>query len=369
MSTRSAKRQRLTVPSSDDTEDLAKSPPTTRNLRRRAAPVASEGDTTLRLPSRTQTPTKRRVSTISSTEASPQKGSPRVKKGQKAPNNQSIFSFFNSTTREQSLLDAAAVKLIDHGQRKREGFADPEALDDEILDVDDDVSETLGATSNTGHHLTGLSQNRLHPADGVSNGDQKIRKTPDVYRASIKDISSTPQSTPEQNRPWVDRYAPVSLGELAVHNRKVADVQAWLKAALEGRTKKRLLVLKGAAGAGKTSTVKLLSKELDFGVLEWHNPLGSDHSTEGFVSMSAQFEDFLGRGNKFGSLEMLSADGKSEPELPSDSSPNSSGRVIVIEEFPSTFSRSTTAMQSFRSAVLRYIAVGGSGRSPFDGTQ
>ena len=37
------------------------------------------------------------------------------------------------------------------------------------------------------------------------------------------------------HRPWSDRYGPVNLDELAVHKKKVADVQEWLDSALNGR--------------------------------------------------------------------------------------------------------------------------------------
>lgn len=39
----------------------------------------------------------------------------------------------------------------------------------------------------------------------------------------------------EDRRPWAQRYAPDSLASIAVHTRKVSDVQSWLEGAFSGR--------------------------------------------------------------------------------------------------------------------------------------
>ena len=111
-----------------------------------------------------------------------------------------------------------------------------------------------------------------------------------------------------------------------------------------------MLVLKGPAGSGKTTTISLLSQALGFQLLHWTNPTVSD---QGYTSsVASQFNDFLNRGGQFGSLDFGSAasfDSKraSEAELP---------RVLLVEEFPSTMTRSSTAVDSFRNVILRYLA-------------
>ena len=111
-----------------------------------------------------------------------------------------------------------------------------------------------------------------------------------------------------------------------------------------------MLVLKGPAGSGKTTTISLLAQALGFQLLHWTNPTVSD---QGFISsVASQFNDFLNRGGQFGSLDFGSAASTeskrtSEPELP---------RVLLVEEFPSTMTRSSTAVDSFRNVLLRYLA-------------
>ena len=151
------------------------------------------------------------------------------------------------------------------------------------------------------------------------------------------------------------RFSPCNLDELAVHKKKVSDVRTWLEDVINGRMRQRLLLLKGAAGTGKTTTVQLLAKAMNCDILEWRNPVGSIASSDGLQSMSSQFEEFMGRGGKFGQLDVFSANEPValKPEFkPLDRRKN----LILVEEFPNTFTRSSTALQSFRSTILQYLA-------------
>lgn len=121
---------------------------------------------------------------------------------------------------------------------------------------------------------------------------------------------------------------------------------------------KKLLILKGPAGAGKTATVMALAKSLDIDVVEWRNPKDSHFSSEGYLSMSAQFEEFLRRSGKFGSLEfgdrvpggkLISATEESTSEL-------TKKKIILVEEFPNTFTGTSSAAMSFRTSLLHYLA-------------
>ncbi|KAL3427531.1 Rad17 cell cycle checkpoint protein [Phlyctema vagabunda] len=159
----------------------------------------------------------------------------------------------------------------------------------------------------------------------------------------------------EDLRPWAEKFAPTNLDELAVHKKKVADVRVWLEAVMGGRMRQRLLILKGAAGTGKTMTIQLLAETLDCDVLEWRNPVGSLATADGVQSMAAQFEEFMGRGGKFGQLDLTS--GGNVMPLKAEVKPlDRRKRLILIEEFPNTFTRSSTALQSFRSTIIQYLA-------------
>jgi cell cycle checkpoint protein len=161
-------------------------------------------------------------------------------------------------------------------------------------------------------------------------------------------------AAPTDQRPWTERFGPSNLDELAVHKKKVQDVKSWLQRVTAGQERKRLLVLKGSAGAGKTITVNLVAEALGIQVSEWRT-LGSTSSEDGFVSMSAQFQDFVARAGTFGTLEFGSAD--SIPARATQTIPQDGDRkqLVLIEEFPNTFSRTSSGLQSFRTAVMHYL--------------
>lgn len=92
---------------------------------------------------------------------------------------------------------------------------------------------------------------------------------------------------------WVDRFAPTDRDTLAVHPRKVTDVNNWLNEAYNPKLAKyrRLLVLSGPSGAAKTATLKILAEEQEIEILEFRN--GSNLSfggidTGAFVVSSRQ---------------------------------------------------------------------------------
>ncbi|KAJ8079450.1 RFC checkpoint protein Rad17 [Marasmius tenuissimus] len=153
----------------------------------------------------------------------------------------------------------------------------------------------------------------------------------------------------EDDRLWVDIYEPATEGELAVHVRKVDDVRRWLDEAFDGgpsgklRKYRRLLALTGPAGTAKTSTVKVLSREMNFEILEWssaaNDSMGmtfaddmsyasssrvttSDYSYE---SSYTKFEAFLTRA--------ASCQNVLSPHASSKSAPHARG-IILLEDLP-----------------------------------
>ncbi|MBE3048732.1 hypothetical protein IMZ48_40780, partial [Candidatus Bathyarchaeota archaeon] len=160
-----------------------------------------------------------------------------------------------------------------------------------------------------------------------------------------------PGALDDDLRPWSERFGPVNLEELAVHKKKVADVRRWIEGVTKGQMRQRVLLLKGAAGTGKTTTVRLLARDMGCELLEWKSPTGS--FVPGMQSPTAQFEAFLGLGGKFGGLD-IDSDTSENQKNQSQATP-AAQRIILIEEFPNTFTRSSTALASFRNAISAYL--------------
>lgn len=216
------------------------------------------------------------------------------------------------------------------------------------ISEDDEISELkISSSSLVGQH----ARKRLFWKDSQGPSADAMSASQRFLMPPRPGASAPPD---DDLRPWCERFGPRNLDELAVHKKKVADVRKWLQEVMSRHLRQRLLILKGAAGSGKTTTLRLLASEMGWELLEWKNPTGN--AATGFVSSSAQFDEFLGRGGKFGALEVEGS--ASSAPLSSCTPPHECARkIIMIEEFPNTFSRSSSALTSFRNSILQYLKV------------
>lgn len=75
---------------------------------------------------------------------------------------------------------------------------------------------------------------------------------------------------------WIDRYATKSFDELAVHKKKVAEVESWISQT-KFSSNGPILLLTGPSGCGKTATVHLAADAHSIEVCEWSNPLSMSY--------------------------------------------------------------------------------------------
>ncbi|KAF2172498.1 hypothetical protein M409DRAFT_50188 [Zasmidium cellare ATCC 36951] len=290
---------------------------------------------------------------------SPQKSKPKVKNSTKElpkPAAKPIYSFFNNATQRQqtSQPSASPEKLFTLHE-------DVEAIHDDTDGENSHHDESTTPLSKGSSTALAMRKRKFpktqtsdHNASLAPAASQKFRKTSSGDRVPSLTVLNS------DKRPWTDQFAPNDLSELAVHKRKVADVRNWLEATLRGKRQK-VLVLKGAAGTGKTTTVQLLAKDLGLEVVEWKDTSGLEASSESFTSTASRFEELVGRAGASGSL-VLSANSEAKssgvdhrPAGPNEKS-TQSPQVLLIEEFPNTFSRTSSTLQSFRSTISQYVA-------------
>ncbi|KAI9792486.1 MAG: Cell cycle checkpoint protein rad17 [Candelina submexicana] len=301
MVARSAKRgKKLTVHSSDDEDLREKRPKRGRNL------------------SRTR----------------PEKPEKKVKAAGKDQKPKPIYTFFKSVAEQEPGQHGDTEDLID------------DSLDEDLLLLDGPTKSQPSVPAARPDRLSTASQIFV----------KSITKTKPEAQSSWK---GTPALADGGIRPWVERFAPATIEELAVHKRKISDVREWLENALAARSRKALLVLRGPSGSGKTTTVSLLSQALNLDLLEWRNPMGSKSQFERSVSMSAHFEDFIARSRMYGELDLFGTSDeveRSRQERSNSTFDPARRRAILIEEFPNTFARTSDTLQSFRNTILQYLA-------------
>jgi cell cycle checkpoint protein len=242
----------------------------------------------------------------------------------------------------------------------------------DLIEDDDSLDEALANLDETkfgsDYPLPVRRKRKINDVDGAENGSSSLPRGSQMFkRAATQRSSQVSAPAVVDQRPWTEKFGPVNLDELAVHKRKVQDVKSWLQSVTAGQERKRLLILRGAAGSGKTVTVNLVSQQLGIHVNEWRTA-GTTNSEEGFVSMSAQFQDFVARTGTFGTLEFAT---DKAPAQPTQTSKQNLDRkqLVLIEEFPNTFSRSSSGLQSFRTAVLQYLEASTSSINSFFASQ
>lgn len=92
--------------------------------------------------------------------------------------------------------------------------------------------------------FSGLKASSLNVEKGLKqDGGSKATVRPQPTKRFLipgdtENVRSRSTMTYEQLRPWTERFAPTNLGELAVHRKKVADVQKWLTDVFTGRSRR-----------------------------------------------------------------------------------------------------------------------------------
>ena len=266
-----------------------------------------------------------------------------------------------------------------------------EDLDDLIQDwnsdgVSDDEAEILAtvgtqlqSSSNTGRgvRVGGVVVKKEMVVGWSSQSTQSQpapKKHPPIFLTPQIPSSSLPSPSSSQtieyrdlNLPWPQKHSPTTSAGLAIHKKKVEDVSDWLLRAREGRSRKRVLVLKGPAGCGKTATLEVLAKEGGWGVVEWGNLTGgglgggggSDYDGgwkpgggEGFASA---FEDWLFRGGTWGCLDLISSSGVRTNHPSSQDSDPTRRKLLLLEDLPNLSHPGT--LLSFRTAIRSYLSL------------
>ncbi|KAM9329931.1 cell cycle checkpoint protein RAD17 [Gastrophryne carolinensis] len=179
----------------------------------------------------------------------------------------------------------------------------------------------------------------------VSKSQGKKRANP--FSSNQSDDRIKPAASQIQDEPWIDKYSPETQVDLAVHKKKIEEVEAWLRTHAGQKQGGSILLLTGPPGCGKTATILVLAKEMGIQVQEWINPVMQEFKQDehpqvfdrdmGFhlfsnQSQSAQFQDFLLRANKYNKLQMLGE------------APGTDRKLIIVDDMPNLFYRDPSSL-------------------------
>ncbi|GAA99872.1 uncharacterized protein L969DRAFT_91813 [Mixia osmundae IAM 14324] len=226
-----------------------------------------------------------------------------------------------------------------------------------------DIIHLSSSSDSEDNEVTVLSSSSENEAPARTS-KQRLTASGPTHRASTSSsaASTSRGSAPKGTRHptgahsvlWTDLCTPETADELAVHPRKIEDVRRWLREALEpGKLAKyrRLLVLSGPTGSGKTAVIRVLAKELGADLVEFKT--GEE---DGADSLSRALPSFLARVAQLPQLSFVSIDSPKEPiRIATPQSREERRKIILVEDLPNIFSSQVTR-ETFRAAILNFVA-------------
>ncbi|XP_068104180.1 cell cycle checkpoint protein RAD17 [Hyperolius riggenbachi] len=212
--------------------------------------------------------------------------------------------------------------------------------------VEPSFEDFFGNTSKVSVRASGATNKRTSKKDD-SVLDTKSQGTKRANPFSSDLSNDRIVSNQNQNEPWIDKYRPNFQVDLAVHKKKIEEVETWLKAHVGQKQAGSILLLTGPPGCGKTATILVLAKEMEVQVQEWINPIMQEFKQDDMLevfsrdlgfqpftsqSQSAQFHDFLLRANKYSKLQMVGE------------APCTDRKIIIVDDMPNLFYRDPSSL-------------------------
>lgn len=261
-----------------------------------------------------------------------------------------------------------------------------------------DISRIFGAAPGSSSTSRSASTPASLPAWAQGGAQAGVkRKRPGRSAAAVAGASAISSDPTARHRPgtaaahdlWSDKHAPATASASAVFPGALKRTRQWLLEACQrvplapGEPPRRLLVVAGTPGGGKSTTVRLLAKELELEVVEWNDNFGQvqtwrsredDHHAlpsssdraawddfpVPYKSQLDQFQDFL-HASAYSALNLTGPDhgqGRGRTGSGSGGGPTNLGSpprqsVLLLDTLPTT--RDADTQRQFRALLARFL--------------
>lgn len=139
---------------------------------------------------------------------------------------------------------------------------------------------------------------------------------------------------------WIENFAPRAKPDLAIHAKKVAEVEDWFRAIKDKKLKVAapMLLVTGPSGSGKSATIRIIAQELGYTISEWITPVDIEHTrhdrydTDKITYSESQiekFSQFLFQSSRYRSVFDTS----------------NKKQLVLVEDFPNVFIKDPTSFE------------------------
>lgn len=149
---------------------------------------------------------------------------------------------------------------------------------------------------------------------------------------------------------WIENFAPQTKEDLAIHAKKIAELEEWFRIIKSSKVKRSapILLISGPSGAGKTAALKVLAKEFDYAISEWITPTDMEYTRRGNNDENDNVTFSENQGDKFSQFLFQSSRYRSVFDT-------SVKRLVLVEDFPNVYIKDPP---SFEEVLERYSVYG-----------
>lgn len=198
----------------------------------------------------------------------------------------------------------------------------------------------------------------------------KRKSSSSIFNSSS---ASTRKKENNNNILLIEKYKPTQSKELCISSRKVKEVREWIENSYIDGNRRKLLILLGDPGIGKSTMCTIIAKELNISIIKWNNDesILLDNSNINILATAAHNNNKSSSIKSFEEFLSSSVNGYSKLDIDYDTANNSSSSsnsvldkenydiksnkrsLILIDDLP--YIHRAHAQEAFRNMFTNHI--------------